>query len=130
MYLIVKKSAIAIAIAIAIAVLALIFLFITHRSDSRAYDCTRSTSPNGRYIAEECTLDWNRGDNPKYVGRVFDAASGKLIARQIFRTPVPEIMWGDSYLLFQRGGDGEGLVNLPPSRYERINAAYWQLTQW
>lgn len=115
---------------IAIAGLALLYFYITHLSDSNAYDCVRSTSPNGRYVAEECVLDSGRGGNPKYVGRVYEAASGKLIARQTFRTPVPEIMWGGDYLLFQRGGDGEGLVNLPPSRYERINAAYWQLTRW
>jgi hypothetical protein len=58
------------------------------------------------------------------------AELGALIARQTFRTPVPEIMWGDGYLLFQRSGDGEDLVNLPPSYYERINATYWQLTTW
>ena len=116
-------------LATTIGALALLHVFFTHRSDSKAYDCVRSTSSNGRYIAEECTLDWDHGGYPKYVGRVYDAASGKLIARQTFHTPVPEIMWGDTYVLFQRGG-GDGLVNLPPSRYERINAAYWQLTQW
>lgn len=117
-------------LAIAITALALLYFFITHRSDSRAYDCVRSTSPNGLYVAEECTLDWDHGDNPKYVGRIYDAASGKLISRQTFHTPVPEIIWGGDYLLFQRGGDGDGLVSLPPSLYERINATYWQLTRW
>jgi hypothetical protein len=117
-------------LAIAIAVLALVYFFATHRSDANATSCVRSTSPNGLYIAEECMLDWNRRDNARYVGRVYEAASGKLIARRTFHTPVPEITWVDNHLLFQAGGDDDDLVVLPPSLYDHINATFWQWTSW
>lgn len=117
-------------IAIAVAIVALGYFFFTHRADSQAYSCIRSTSPDGRYLAEECTLDWDHGDNPKYVGRLYDAASGKLLARRTLHTPVPGITWVNNSLLFSSGGDDEDMVPLPPSPYDRFNAAYWQLTQW
>ncbi|WP_322058602.1 hypothetical protein [Paraburkholderia sp. J63] len=115
---------------IAVSTLALIYFFITHRSDSKASSCVRSTSPDRLYIAEECRLDWNHRDNPEYVGRVYGAASGKLIARRTFSTPSPKIMWADNYVQFQIGGDDDDLVMLPPSLYDRINALYWRMTQW
>ncbi|CAB3778077.1 hypothetical protein LMG28688_00509 [Paraburkholderia caffeinitolerans] len=74
-------------------------------------------------------LDWHHDENPKYVGRVYDAASGKLIVRRTFHTPVPEITWVDNHLLFQRGGDDEDLVILPPSLQDRVVSAFWQLTR-
>ena len=55
---------------IAIAGVVLICLYMTWRSDRSADRCVRSTSPDGRYIAEECMLAYNHGDNPEYVGRV------------------------------------------------------------
>ncbi|WP_156992618.1 hypothetical protein [Paraburkholderia oxyphila] len=118
------------AIAILVTAIALGYMFFTHRADSQAYSCVRSTSPDGRYIAEECTLDWDRGDNPKYVGRLYDAASGKLLARRTLHTPVPGITWVNQYLLFSSGGDDEDMVALPLSLYDRFNAAYWRLTRW
>lgn len=73
-------------------------------------------------------LRWlGRGD-AQYVGRVFDAASGKLLAQHTFRTPVPTIMWssyeGDAVLFsVGDGGDASTYVKLPPSRWDMILAA-------
>lgn len=115
---------------IAIVALTLIYYWITHRTDSMAYDCVRSKSPDGRYVAEECTLDWDHGDNPKYVGRLYDDVTGKMLARRTLHAPDPEILWVANYLMFSGGGNDEDMIALPPSLYDRIVATYWQLTKW
>lgn len=116
-------------VAIALIAIAATCVYFAHRSDARAYDCVRRASPDGRYVAEECTLDWDHGDNPKYVGRVYDTA-GKLILRRTFHTPSPEITWTGNHLLFSTGGGDDDFVVFPLSLYDRLNAGYWRLTQW
>ncbi|MBN3856570.1 hypothetical protein G3N59_24620 [Paraburkholderia sp. Ac-20340] len=89
-------------------------------------DCVRSTSPDARYVAEECLLEWNHGDNPKYSGKLYDAKTGTLLAQRILHTSVPQIMWGQDAMLFERGGEDENLVRLPPSFFERFSAVLHQ----
>ena len=84
-------------------------------------ECQRSTSPNGLYIAERCLLVWIPGGNSEYVGRVFDATSGKKLAQHTFSTPVPEISWlsyEGAIVSFSIGDadDGDADIVLPPSR--------------
>ena len=91
-------------------------------------ECKKSTSPNGLYTAERCLLGWVPGGNSEYVGRVFDAKSGKKLAQHTFSTPVPEIAWYnyiDLYVSFSSGdgGDDATYISLPPSKWERFLAA-------
>jgi len=91
-------------------------------------DCRKSTSPDDRYTAELCVLKWRGHGNAEYVGRVFDARNGRLLAQHTFATPVPTIMWsryeGESVLFsLGDGGDDSTQVDLPPSAWDRILAA-------
>jgi hypothetical protein len=102
-------------------------------------ECERSTSPNGAYVAERCVLRWIPSFESKYVGRLFDAKSGKKLAQHTFATPVPELRWSpgmdysrndDGVLMhlppsvsFSRGGDDDSDIALPPSTWDRLLAA-------
>ncbi|EIF33867.1 hypothetical protein BCh11DRAFT_01656 [Burkholderia sp. Ch1-1] len=108
---------------------------------SRGTECQKSTSPNGFYKAERCLLDWIPGGSSRYVGRVFDAKNGKLLAQHTFSTPVPDLSWSSGVLYsldpdgplryfgatvgFSKGdgGDDSTYISLPPSRWERLLAA-------
>lgn len=101
----------------------------TPRGDS----CVSSTSANGVYIAELCLLTWSSRDIPEYVGRLYDAKSGKMLVQSVFLTSDPEIRWfktGD--LAFSRGdgGDGSGFVTLPPSSWDKLLAARPRTHRW
>ena len=103
--------------------------------------CQKSTSPDDRYVAERCLLDWVPGGNSEYVGRVFDAKTGKKLAQHTFSTPVPELRWSPGVLYslkpesppsyigpsvaFSRGNadDGDSSISLPPSKWDRLLAA-------
>jgi len=91
-------------------------------------ECQHSKSPDGLYIAERCLLDWVPGGNSKYVGRLFDAASGHLVAQHTFATPVPTILWSShegETVLFSvgDGGDDATYIPIPPSTWDRLLAA-------
>jgi hypothetical protein len=111
-----------------LAVLAVTFamLFVATHTDNRsASECIKSTSKNGRYIAERCLLQWRGGNDPDYRGQVYDAASGKLLVRRTFSTPVPELIWlDDEGVSFSRGGDDASFIKLPPSFYDRMIAKF------
>jgi hypothetical protein len=102
--------------------------------------CQKSRSPDGHYIAERCLLDWIPGGSSKYVGRLFDAKTGKKLAQNTFNTSDPDLSWspGMYYSLgpessykdigpsvgFSRGDpdDGDSGISLPPSRWDRLSA--------
>jgi hypothetical protein len=91
-------------------------------------ECQSSKSPDGLHIAQRCLLDWVPGGNSKYVGRLFDANSGQLLAQHVFATPVPTIMWSsseDETVLFSvgDGGDDATYIPIPPSTWDRLLAA-------
>lgn len=91
-------------------------------------ECRKSASPDGLYVAERCLLDWVPGGSSKYVGRLFDAKSGKLLAQKTFSTSVPEISWLNyegAIVSFSVGDadDGGADISLPPSRWDRLLAA-------
>jgi hypothetical protein len=107
---------------------------------SRGTECKKSTSPDGIYIAERCFLEVQsfRSGYAKYVGRLFDAESGKLLAEHTFITPVPDLFWSPGFrsgepvphyigpsVNFSRGGEeGDGSdISLPPSLWDRLLAA-------
>ncbi|WP_434108933.1 hypothetical protein [Paraburkholderia caffeinilytica] len=103
-------------------------------------ECEKSSSPDGIYIAERCFLEVQsfRSGDAKYVGRLFNAESGKLLAEHTFITPVPDLFWSPGFhsgepipryigpsVNFSRGGeDGDGSdIPLPPSLWDRLLAA-------
>jgi hypothetical protein len=91
-------------------------------------ECKKSTSPNGLYTAERCLLEWVPGGNSEYVGRVFDAKSGKKLAQHAFSTPDPQIAWYSYTAIYVSfsigdGGDDATYILLPPSKWERFLAA-------
>ncbi|PFH27837.1 hypothetical protein BX604_1583 [Burkholderia sp. JKS000303] len=89
--------------------------------------CQSSASLDGLYIAERCLLKWVPGGSSKYVGRLFDAKSRKLLAQRTFTTSSPEIEWSINgrSAYFSRGDsdDGDDEITLPPSRWDRLLAA-------
>ncbi|MFM0338963.1 hypothetical protein [Paraburkholderia fungorum] len=90
---------------------------------SKAHDCKKASSDGGRYIAELCLLRWNPGNDSDYVGRVYDAKDGELLAKRTFSTPAPELSWWkDESVSFSSGGDDSSWVILPPSVYDRLLA--------
>ncbi|WP_434114827.1 hypothetical protein [Paraburkholderia caffeinilytica] len=90
---------------------------------SKARDCSKTSSDGGRYTAELCLLRWNPGGDSDYIGRVYNAKDGELLAERTFRTPVPELSWWkDENVSFSRGGDDSSLVTLPPTLYDRLLA--------
>jgi hypothetical protein len=102
------------------AVVGVFYFFLIDHTPHGA-ECERSTSSNGLYIAERCLLVWIPGGNSEYVGRVFDATSGKKLAQHTFSTPVPEISWlsyEGAIVSFSIGDadDGDADIVLPPSR--------------
>ncbi|MBC8728183.1 hypothetical protein [Paraburkholderia sp. UCT2] len=102
-----------------------VLLVATHPDHRNASECIKSTSKNGRYTAERCLLQWRGGNDPAYLGQVYDAASGKLLVRRTFSTPVPELIWvGDEGVSFSRGGDDASFIKLPPSFYDRMIARF------
>jgi hypothetical protein len=104
---------------------------------SHGTGCQRSTSPDGRYTAERCMVDWDR-DSPEYVGRLFDASTGRKLAQHTFNTPVPQLSWSPGFqyqpkpeepfvdvgpfVSFSVGGDDDSSINLPPSKWDRLLA--------
>jgi hypothetical protein len=104
------------------AVVVLYFFLIDHTP--RGTECQKSTSPNGLYIAERCVLEWIPGGNSEYVGRIFDAKSGKLLVQRTFSTPVPEILWFDDVSMsFSMGGDKAAFITFPLSVWDKLLAA-------
>lgn len=94
----------------------------------RGEQCRKSTSPDGIYIADLCLLVWVPGGDSRYVGRVYRAQTGRLLAQHTFSTPTPEISWnsyGDIYVSFSKGdgGDDSVYISLPPSLIDRLLAA-------
>ena len=91
-------------------------------------ECRSSTSSDGLYVAERCLLKWVPGGSSKYVGRLSDARTGKLLAQRTFSTTVPEIWWssyGERFVYFSVGDsdDGSDGIALPPSGWDRLLAS-------
>nr|WP_057924620.1 hypothetical protein [Burkholderia ambifaria] len=84
--------------------------------------CRSSASSDGRYMAELCLLKWVPGGSSTYVGRIFDAGSGKLAVQRTFSTPTPEISWFDNSMSFSRGGDESTFITFPLSMWDRVLA--------
>jgi hypothetical protein len=123
----------------AIALALSLFFFAVFDLTSPGSNCKRSVSPDGLYRAERCTLEWNPGGSSNYVGRLFDAKTGKLLAQRTFTTAVPDLFWssGVSYpdssqtvkqigpsVEFSRGDpdDGESGIQIPPSLWDKLLA--------
>ncbi|HIH2622737.1 TPA: hypothetical protein ACYLIB_006710 [Burkholderia cenocepacia] len=106
---------------------ALIGIFAFDRTP-QGKECRKSTSPDGIYIADLCLLTWVPGGDSRYVGRVYRAQTGRLLAQHTFNTPTPEISWNsysDAYVAFSKGdgGDDSVYIPLPPAFIDRLLAA-------
>ncbi|MFT4070211.1 hypothetical protein [Paraburkholderia sp.] len=105
----------------------MIYLFAFNHTP-HGTECQSSKSPDGLYMAERCLLDRVPGGNSKYVGRLFNAQSGALLAQHTFATPVPIILWssyeGKTVLFSVGDGGGDSTyIPIPPSRWDRFLAA-------
>src|SRR6202012_408825 len=111
---------------IAITIGMIYFLAFNHTPPGT--ECQSSKSPDGLYIAQRCLLNWVPGGNSQYVGRLFDANSGQLVAQHTFATPVPTILWSSyegATVLFAVGdGDDDATyIPIPPSTWDKLLAA-------
>ncbi|POR50213.1 hypothetical protein B0G62_109121 [Paraburkholderia eburnea] len=84
-------------------------------------------SQSGLYRAESCVTGMN-GNVVYYVGRLYDAHRGVLLARTDFDSMdggLPEFMPDESAVIFRRGegnGSGTGFIDIPPNWLERLHA--------
>jgi hypothetical protein len=111
----------------ALLTMALVGIFAFDRTP-RGEECRTSTSPDGIYLADLCLLDWVPGGDSRYVGRVYFAQTGRVMAQHTFSTPTPEISWNsynDVYVSFSKGdgGDSSVYISLPPTLLDRMLAA-------
>ncbi|MFD1554180.1 hypothetical protein ACFSHT_00875 [Paraburkholderia silviterrae] len=93
------------------------------RRRARATECVNATSHNGLYRAQSC-LTGTRGNVGDYVGRLYEARTGNLVAETTFDSMdggVPDFMDDDHAVLFDGGGDS-GLIYIPPSLLDRLRA--------
>lgn len=67
------------------------------------------------YIGEICAI----GLRTKYLFRLFEIKSGKLVAERTFYHPDPQILWGDNQVWY---GDDDEYVALPPALLDRFMA--------
>ncbi|CAH2914663.1 MAG: hypothetical protein CPSOU_2537 [uncultured Paraburkholderia sp.] len=81
------------------------------RLRSRAHDCERKPSDDGKYIAELCLLRDN-GHDADYVGRVYDAKDGELVVERTFDAAEPELSWLNGQVSFMRVGENYDVVRL------------------
>lgn len=92
-----------------------------------ASECNSVISQSGLYRVESCVTGGN-GDIDDFVGRLYDAHSGKLLARTDFDSMDggrPEFMPDESAVIFRRGegnGSGSGTIDIPPNWRDRLRA--------
>ena len=88
---------------------------------SNAHDCQRKQSDSGVYIAELCLLRDN-GHDADYLGRVYATHGGALIAERTFGAMETGIYWDGGSVAFERGGNGDSLIRVPPTVLDRLRA--------
>jgi hypothetical protein len=97
------------------------------RSRANAHECYEVTSPSGLYRAQSCATGVD-GNVVFYVGRLYDARPGVLLARTDFGSVdsrLPAFLPDERSVLFRRGegdGAGTGFINIPPNWLERLKA--------
>jgi hypothetical protein len=125
----------------AILIMALgVIYFCLFNHTPQGTECESSKSPDGLYAAQRCLLDWIPGGNSEYVGRLFDAKTGSLLAERTFDTPVPQLSWSSGVyyypnsnslvtnfinpsVSFSIGGGRSTYISIPPSKWDRLLAA-------
>ncbi|WP_028225178.1 hypothetical protein [Paraburkholderia ferrariae] len=112
-------------VAIIVAAFIVIRYVFDARACSKANNCYSVTSHSGRYRPEVCETDAD-GNLVSFVGRLYDAHSGKLLARTDFDSmdsSLPEFMPNESAVIFRSGGDDDsGVVDIPPNWRDRSRA--------
>ncbi|WP_027820037.1 hypothetical protein [Paraburkholderia bannensis] len=90
---------------------------------ARAHECIAVTSHSGLYRAQSCVTGMD-GNVAFYVGKLYDAHSGKVFARTDFDSMDggdPEFTPDESAILF-RGSGESGEIHIPPDWRERLKA--------
>ncbi|WP_322052774.1 hypothetical protein [Paraburkholderia bannensis] len=106
-----------------LAVLSVLRYVCDARARARAHDCISVTSHSGFYRAQSCVTGMD-GNVAFYVGKLYDAHSGKVLARTDFDSMDggdPEFMPDESAILF-RGSGESGEIHIPPDWRERLKA--------
>ena len=95
---------------------------IDARARARGHECIDATSQDGRYRAQSCVTGGN-GSVEYYVGRLYDAHSGRLLARTDFESMDggEPLFIPDGNGVFFRGG-AEGAIHFPPSWRDKLRA--------
>ncbi|WP_321843615.1 hypothetical protein [Paraburkholderia bannensis] len=97
------------------------------RARVRAHECISVTSQSGIYRAQSCVTNMD-GNVAFYVGKLYDAHSGKVLARTDFDSMdggLPEFLPDESAVIFRRGegdGSGTGFIDIPPDWRARLKA--------
>jgi hypothetical protein len=110
-------------IAAVVAGLGLFQYFLNARARAKAHECVAVTSQSGRYRAQACVIGMD-GNVFFYVGRLYDAHSGEVLARTDFDSMdggAPEFMPDESAILFRGSGDS-GEIHIPPNPLDRLRA--------
>jgi hypothetical protein len=116
-----------IAFAVAVTGFNMIDYILDARARVFAYECIDVVSPSGLYRARSCVTGVD-GNVVFYVGRLYDARRGVLLARTDFDSVdsrLPEFSPDERSVIFRRGegdGSGTGYINIPPNWLERLKA--------
>jgi hypothetical protein len=112
-----------IAFAVAVTGFNMIDYILDARARVFADECIDVASPSGLYRARSCVKRVD-GNVFFYVGKLYDAHSGKLLARTDFDSMDggdPEFMPDESAIVFRGSGDS-GEIHIPPDWQERLRA--------
>lgn len=93
------------------------------KARANANECYAVTSPSGLYRSESCVTGMD-GNLVFFVGKLYDAHSGKVLARTDFDSMdggEPAFMPDESATMF-RGSEETGEISIPPNWLERLKA--------
>ncbi|WP_322068481.1 hypothetical protein [Paraburkholderia bannensis] len=110
-------------IMVMVAGLSVLRYILDARARARGHECISVTSQSGIYRAQSCVTGMD-GNVAFYVGKLYDAHSGKVLARTDFDSMDggdPEFMPDESAILF-RGSGESGEIHIPPDWRERLKA--------
>lgn len=120
----VRTRRVGVLVAICVVAFGVVQYVSSARKRAAARECINVTSQSGLYRAESCVTDVN-GNLVLFVGRLYDAHSGTLIARVDFDSMdggAPQFMPDESAVLFRGAGDS-GEIGIPPNWRDRLRAS-------
>ncbi len=117
------RSRLVVVFVAAIAGFSILQYILDVRARARAHQCVDVTSQSGSYRAQSCVTNID-GNVAFYVGKLYDAHSGKALAQTDFDSMDggdPEFMPDESAILF-RGSGESGEIHIPPDWRARLKA--------